>query len=247
GVGGGWRDVGGRPALPGVIGLTLGVAIGATTAIFAVVDAVLLKPLRYDTPDRLVTIHEVLRNTRFPRLPVNATHFERWRQSTRSFEDLALLREINMNLTGSGEPERLNTGRVSASLFRMLGVRAQRGRAVLDEQARAGQGRVVVLSDGFWRRRFAADPDIVGRTITLGDQPFVVVGVLPQDFWFPKLSALYAMPVSAETPEIWKPFGLTDAERSPEGDYNYACIARLRRDVTLAQASADLDGLQATM
>ena len=244
----GWRSMRRTPALTAVIVLTLGVAIGANTAIFGIVDAVLLKPLRYDGADRLVTIHEVLRNIRiYPQVPVNATHFERWRQSTRSFEDLAVLREINMNLTGSGDPERLNAGRVSANLFRMLGVRAQLGRTFLDEEDRAGRDRVVVLSDGFWRRRFAADPDVVGRRISLDDQPFVVVGVLPKDFWFPKLSLLYAIPLSAETPEIWKPLGLTDAERSPEGDYNFACLARLRRDVTPEQAIADLDHVQAAI
>jgi len=244
----GWRSMLHAPALTAVIVLTLGVAIGANTAIFAIVDAVLLKPLRYDGADRLVTIHEVVRNIRIsPQLPVNASHFERWRRSTRSFEDLALLSEINMNLTGSGDPERLNTGRVSANLFRLLGVRAQHGRVFLDEEDRAGQDRVVVLGDGLWRRRFAADPDVVGRTITLDNQPFVVVGVLPRDFWFPKISTLYAIPVSADTPEIWKPFGLREAERTPEGDYNCACIARLRRRVTPAQAVADLDGVQASI
>jgi predicted permease len=244
----GWRSMRRAPALTAVIVLTLGVAIGANTAIFGIVDAVLLKPLRYDGADRLVAIHEVLREVRVsPQLPVNASHFERWSQATRSFEGLAVLREINMNLTGSGEPERLNTGRVSANLFRMLGVRAQLGRTFLDDEDRAGQDRVVVLSDGFWRRRFAADPDIVGRGITLDDQPFVVIGVLPEDFWFPKLSALYAIPVSAETPEIWKPLGLRDAERTPEGDYNFACIARLRHGITLAQAVADLDGVQSAI
>jgi len=244
----GWRSMRRAPALTVVIVLTLGVAIGANTALFGIVDAVLLKPLRYDAADQLVTIHEVLQKMRMaPQAPVNATHFERWRRSTRSFEDIALLREINMNLTGSGEPERLSTGRVSANVFRMLGVRAQLGRTFLDEEDRPGQDRVVVLSDGFWRRRFAADPDVVGRRLTLDNQPFVVVGVLPGDFWFPKLSALYAIPVSAETPEIWKPLGLTDSERAPEGDYNFACIARLRRGITPAQAVADLNGVQAAI
>jgi putative ABC transport system permease protein len=244
----GWRSMRRAPALTAVIVLTLGVAIGANTAIFGIVDAVLLKPLGYEGADRLVAIHEVLRDIRmYPQVPVNATHFERWRQSTRSFEDLALLREINVNLTGSGDPERLNAGRVSANLFRMLGVRAQLGRTFFDEEDHAGQDRVVVLSDGFWRRRFAADPDVVGRRITLDDQPFVVVGVLPKDFWFPKLSLLYAIPVTAETPDIWKPFGLTDAERSPEGDYNFACLARLRRGVSPAQAAADLNRVQAAL
>jgi len=245
----GWRSMRRTPTLTGVIVLTLGIAIGANTAIFGVVDAVLLKPLRYDGAGRLVTIHEVLRNLRriYPLVPVNATHFERWRQSTGSFEELAVLREINMSLTGSGEPERINGGRVSANLFRMLGVRAQLGRTFLDDEDRVGQDRVVVLSDGFWRRRFAADPDVVGRRITLDDQPFVVVGVLPKDFWFPKLSLLYAIPLSAETPEIWKPLGLADTERSREGDYNFACLARLRRGVTPAQAVADLNRVQAAI
>jgi predicted permease len=248
-----WRDLRyvGRslrrsPVFTLTVVLTLALGIGANTAIFSVVNAVILKPYGYPGADRLVVIHEVVRRIPLaPRLPVNAVHFQEWRDTTTSFEQLALLREISVNLTGSGEPERLTAGRVSASLFPMLGVHAQLGRTLLEEEDRAGRDRVVVLTDELWRRRFGADPGIIGRPITLDDQPYVVVGVLPADFRFPRLSDLYAISITATQPQLWKPFGLRDEERSPIGDYNYACVAKLRPGVTPGHAASELEVVQA--
>jgi predicted permease len=224
--------------------LTLAFGIGANTAIFSVVHAVILEPFAYAGADRLVAVHETVRRASVP-LPVNATHFLRWREASRSFEGLALLREISVNLTGAGEPERLTAGRVSATLFPMLGVRMQLGRAFVEEEDLAGRDRVVVVTDELWRRRFAADPAIVGRPVLLDNEPYVVVGVLPADFRFPRFSDLYPIDITSSQPQIWKPFGLRDEERAPFGDFNYACVAKLRPGVTEAQAASELRGLQA--
>jgi predicted permease len=228
--------------------LTLAFGIGVNTAIFSVLDAVVIRPLAYREADRLVAIQEIVQRIALaPVIPVNAMHFEEWRERARSFEQMALLRGISVNLTGSGEPERIPAVRVSSSLFPMLGVQAQLGRTFLESEDQAGHDQVVVLTDAFWRRRFGADPQIVGRRIRLDDQPFEVVGVLPPDFRFPTLNHLFAISITATEPQLWKPFGLRDDERSPNGDYNYACLARLRPGVAASQALAELNAIQAAI
>ena len=234
--------------LSGVAIATLALAIGANTAIFSVVDAVLLRPLVYPGADRLYTIHESAALPDAPPLiPVNAVHFETWRRETRSFEQMALLGGLGFNLTGLGEPRHVAGARVSPSLFPMLGVKARLGRTFLAEEDRPGHDRVVVVDHSFWVGELGADPDAVGRRLLLDGSPYEIVGVLPPGFSFPKLSELYAMTISEERPEIWKPFALTDDERDTMGDFNYACIARLRDGVTAAQALAELQEVQARL
>src|SRR5215471_5729690 len=229
-----------------VIVLTLAAGVGATTAIFSVVNAVVLKPFAYADADRLVVVHELARRIpTAPALPVNAVHFEQWRRNAPGFEALAVLRDGSANLTGAGEPERLTVGRSSANLFAMLGVRLQLGRLFDEEEDRDGRDSVVILTDGLWRRRFAADTGVIGRHILLDNRSFVIVGVLPPDFRFPRLSDLYPMSVTSSVPDLWKPFGLRDAERSPSGDFNYACIGKMRRGITTAQATGMLNAVQA--
>ena len=228
-----------------VIVLTLAAGVGANTAIFSVVNAVVLRPFAYADADRLVVVHELARRIPVaPTLPVNAVHVEEWRRSAPVFDQLAILRDGSANLTGVGEPERLTVGRSSASLFAMLGVRPQLGRLFAAEEDRDGADAVVILTDGLWRRRFGADAGVVGRQILLDDRPFIVVGVLPPDFRFPRISDLYAMSVTSSVPDLWKPFGLRDAERSPTGDFNYACVGKLRRGASAAQATDMLNAVQ---
>jgi predicted permease len=236
-----------HPTLGGIAVATLALAIGANTAIFSVVDAVLLRPLTYPHPDRLYTIHERVPglDQAPPVIPVNAMHFETWRKETRSFEQMALLGGLRFNLNGLGEPRRLAGARVSPSLFPMLGVKAQLGRTFLPDEDQPGHDRVVVVDHGFWVRELAADPGALGRRLLLDGTSYEIVGVLPPDFLFPKLSDLYAMTVAEERPEIWKPFALTDDERGQMGDFNYACIARLRDGVTPSRALAELERAEA--
>ena len=218
---------------------TLALGIGANTAVFSLVDRVILRPLAYRDSGGLYAIHEVVPKFAHiaPLIPVNAMHFREWRKSANSFEDLAMIGGMTLNLTGSGEPERIPAARVSPSLFRMLGVTAQIGRTLLDEEDQPGRDDVVVLSDELWRRRFGGDPGAVGRKIQLNGRAYQIVGVLPRDFQFPKLSDLFAMTIAEERPQIWKPFAIADRELSPMGDFNYAGIARLRPGVSLSQGA----------
>ena len=218
--------------------LTLALGIGAATAMFSLVDGVLLRPLAYPNPERLYVIHEAFPNA--ARLPVNAGHFERWRAATRSFDGLALLRPATVNLTGRGEPEPVSLVRASSAFFPMLGVRAQAGRLFLDEEDRAGRDRVVVLSDAFWRRRFDGDPSVIGQSITLDGEPYDVIGILPSQFRFPKVGLLYEAPTASADPQIWKPF-----ELFPIGNFNFAAVARLKPGVSADQALDDLNVVQA--
>jgi len=238
-----------NPGFSAVAIATLAFGIGANTAIFSVVYGVLIRPLGYGDENRLVAIHEVM--PRFshlaPRVPVNAMHFHEWRKRVSAFESLALIGGIRMNLTGAGEPERLEVARVSPDLFHMLGARTQLGRTFLEEEDQSGRDDVLVLSNAFWKRRFASDPNVLGRKVLLDGHPYDIVGVLSPLFHFPKLSHLYAMTIAEEQPDLWKPFAAKPDELEALGDFNYACIGRLRSGVSQNQALAELNAAQAVV
>ena len=225
--------------------LTLALGIGATTAIFSVIDTALLRPMSYPDPDRLVVINEATTTRRAA--PVNAMHFLSWRAETRSFEHMALLDAIAVNVTGAGEPEMLVGARITPSLFEMLGVRMQLGRGFLPEEDLAGRDHVIVLDDALWRSRFGADPTVIGRTISLGGEPYEIVGVLPQTFHFPSFRQLVPLATTIPGPQLWKPFGLQESERTPIGAFNYVCIAKLKPSVSLTEARLELEQEQAAV
>ena len=228
---------------------TLALSIGANTAIFSVVDHVLLRPLPYRDSDRLYAVHEVVPKFAYvaPLVPVNAMHFREWRRNVRSFDQMALIGGTPLNLTGTGEPERLAAARVSPALFTMLGVRPQIGRTFVESEDHPGRDAVVVIDDALWKRRFAADRGILGRKIVLDGRPYEVIGVLPPDFRFPKLASLYAMTLAEARPQIWKPFAVKDDELDTMGDFNYACIVSLKPGVSLAHAAGELGAAQKTI
>jgi putative ABC transport system permease protein len=234
------------PGFSAVAIATLALGIGANTSVFSLVDGVILRPLGYRDAGRLYIVHEVV--PRFahiaPLIPVNAMHYREWRRNAHSFDEMALIGGLSLNLTGSGEPERVAAARISPSLFPMLGVQAQLGRTFTDEEDDPGRDDVVVLSNELWQRRFGGDPLIVGRKIQLNSRAYQVIGVLSADFRFPKLSHLYAMTIDEERPLLWKPFALRKEEMDDMGDFNYICIARLRPGATAAQAQGELNALQ---
>src|SRR5499426_3531843 len=163
-----------RPGFTLIAALTLALGVGANTAIFSVVNAVLLRPLPYKDASRLMVLWERERNIEqeSPSYP----NFLDWQAQSRSFEQLALSRRDNANLTGAGEPERLDVRQVSANFFATLGVAPLLGRSFAPEEDRVGANPVAVIGYGLWRRRFAADAEIINKTITLNDRPFTVIG-----------------------------------------------------------------------
>ena len=237
------------PGFAAIVILILAVGIGANTAMFSIVDGILLRPLPFRDPGRLVAIQEVVPKIAniAPSIPVNAMHFEEWRKSWQAAEGLAMLSSYSSNLTSGGDPESVIMGRVSSNLFSILGVRPHLGRSFRDEEDRPGSDHVAVLSDSLWQRRFHGDPGVLGRKILLDGVPYEVIGVLPADVEIPKMSQIQAMATGVGSPEVWKPFAIRDQERDPMGDFNFGCIARLKPGVTVSQAGDELDAIQANI
>ena len=215
--------------------LTLALTIGATTAMFSIVDGVLMKPLSYPAPERLVTIHEVWQQLvdRMPTAPVNARHFEYWREHAQSFEAMAQYRPLSANLTGVGQAEQITVASATFSLFDALGVDVAAGRRFTRNDERAD---VAVITDTFWRQRLHADPAIVGKAVTLDGKPYTVVGVLRPDF---------RLPVGAQLSANVDAFIPLQVDVGWVGDHNNIAIARLRDGVSIEQARSELNVLQA--
>ena len=243
------RVLGKSPGFVAAAVLTLRLGIGANTVIFSVVDAVLLKPLSYKDPGQLVVIREIIPQIAdvYPTLPVNAHHFVTWQQQSQSFEGMAAIGTQDFNLTGDGEPERLHAARVSYSLFPTLGVGAALGRTFLAEEGQPGNDQVVVLTDRFWRRRFEADPSIVGRAVTLDGARYEIVGVLAAEFHFPKSAEFGPMTELGVEIDLFKPLAWDPSELRPAGSHNFAVVARLRKDVSAEQAVSELNMLEAAI
>ncbi len=218
--------------------LTLALGIGANSAIFSVVDGVLLRPLPYPSPDQLVYIWDRLEWIGFPRASVSGPQIHDLRERARSFSGFAALRTGTSQLTGAGDPEQLSAAYASANVFELLGVSAAIGRTFLSGEDIPGAPNVVVIGDGLWRRRFGGDPDVVGRTVTLDGEPRTIAGVLPRGFDFQIHHSLSA-PSGAE---IWLP-QKTDLASAPRGQHSYAVLARIADGVTFEQAAAELAAL----
>jgi predicted permease len=220
-----------QPGFTAVVLITLALGIGANTAIFSVVNTVLLRPLPFREPQRLVTIQH-----HYPSLqldaPVSAPGFKAYHDETRSFSDVSVETGWSANLTGVGEPVRLRGGRVSGDFFRTFGVSAALGRVLLPEEDAPGRNREVVISDGLWKRLFGAEPSTVGRTVSLNGESYTIVGVMPpsfRDFW-------------SRDAEIWTPLALTP-DNFVVGNFTNEWLnltARLKPGVTLDQASRDM-------
>ncbi|HVG31968.1 MAG TPA: ABC transporter permease [Pyrinomonadaceae bacterium] len=221
-----------RPSFTFIAVLTLALGIGANTAIFSVINGVLLRPLPFSEADRLVRVYEKRLKLGRVRNSVSAPDFIDWRSQNRVFEDIAAYAPWSTNLTGGDEPQRLSGTVTSASLFSVLGVQPQLGRTFLAEEDQPNGNRVVILSHALWQRRFGADPGIVGKPIVLNGANFTVVGVMPAGFEFP----------SKET-ELWSPLGLDTANQEGRGSHFLDVVARLKPGVTLQLAQSNMDAI----
>jgi predicted permease len=243
------RALGRNPGYAAIVILILAAGIGANTAMFSLVDGVLLRALPFHEPEQLYAIQESV--PKFaniaPDFPVNAMHFQEWRKRWTAAEQISLIDARTFNLTSGGEPERVNAARISANLFPMLGVQPELGRGFLEEEDHPGRDQVVLLSDRIWRRRFHADPNVLGQKVILNDKPFEVVGVMPAGLKMPRLSQLQSMHIEDADPEIWKPLAVTDDELELMGDFNFGCIVRLKRGVSAARALDELNALEADL
>ncbi len=226
--------------------LSLAIGIGANTAIFSIVDALLLRPLPYKDADRLVILWN-----RSPGLNITedwfstAQYFDIKNNSQRSLEDVAIAIGGNDNLTGYGEPERVGTIRVSSNLLSMLGQQAALGRLFVADEDQPGRTATAVLSHGTWARRYGSDPNILGKKIMLNGTPYEVVGVMPRSFSLPR----EVMPTldGAEQAEILVPLPLARDAAAQRGHEDYNIIGKLKPGVALAQAQAEMDTLTARL
>ncbi len=215
------------PGFTAVAMLALALGIGANTAIFSVVNGVLLQPLSYPEPGRLLRIYET--SSQFGQFSVAYPNFIDWRRESRSFTDLAAVRNADFNFTGAGEPEQLFGLYVSASLLPVLGVTPSLGRNFLPQEDRQGAACAAILSYGFWKRRFGADPNILGRVLTLNAASCSVVGVLPSDFRFGEEAPVY-IPIEQSS----------DPELRMRESHGLSVFGRLKPGVSMEAAQADL-------
>jgi len=224
------------PGFTAIAVVALALGIGANTAIFTIVNTVLLDPLPFRDPARLVVLWET--NVRRPGRPnvLGPANFLRWRERATVFERTAPFYDYRVNLTGAGEPEELVALAVTPDFFPTLGVSALAGRTFAVDEGPDGHDAVAVLSFGLWQRRFAGDAGVVGRTIQINGHPIAVIGVMPADArLFVKRGSLVGKPA-----DLWMPFAFTEAHRVPRGRYMSA-IARLKPGVALAEAQAHMD------
>jgi predicted permease len=213
----------------------LALGIGANTAIFSIVNAVLLRPLPFAEPERLVRLFHVPPQETFPGMPtfsVSPANFYDWQRSARSFEGMAIYRFRPFVMSGSGSAQEVVAAAVGAGFFDIVGARPALGRVLLPEEDAPGRNHVVVISDGFWKRQFAGAADAVGRSLQLDGEKYTVVGVLPARF------SIEAWGPTAQ--DLLVPVAYTDEQRAVRENHNAQVIARLRPGVSVAQARAEM-------
>jgi predicted permease len=233
------------PGFTAVAVLTLALGIGANTAIFSVVNGVLLRPLAYSEPQQLYLVREIVPQLAkfYPILDANLPNFRIWRKQVHSFADVAIAESTSADLTGTGEPEIIRGVRASANIFDVLGVQPALGRTFLPEEDDSGRGHVAILTDAFWRARFHGNPSALGKTMVLNGVPNLIVGILPASFRFPA-----ALGGSNRTTRLafFSPLnGPKPDEQDLIGEFDFDAVARLRPGVTPEQALAELNVVQA--
>lgn len=222
-----------RPAFTAIAIATLALGIGANTAIFSLVNSVLLRALPFPDPDRLVMVWEDGSNAGFPRNSLTAGSYSDFKTQNRVFEGMAATNPRSFNLTGDGEPQKVDGNAVTADFFPVLGVKPLLGRYILPEEDQPGAGKVVMLNYRLWQQRYGGDQNIVGRQIPLNGEKHTIIGVMPAGFQFldSKVS-------------VWVPLALTSEELAVRNNHNLGVVARIKAGVTLAQASAEVQTIQ---
>ena len=220
------------PGFAFVAVVIMALGIGANTAIFSVVHAVLLEPLPFRDADRLVQIWHVPPQTSFPgmtRFAVSAANFLDWQKQNHVFEQLALYSGAHFDITGAGKPETIVAGTVSPEFFSVLGAQPLHGRVFLPEENDPGKNREVVLSYKFWQNHYASDPGVIGRSINFDGDPYTVVGVMGPAMTTPQFA------------QVWVPLALTAKQAAIRGEHHFLAVGRLKPGVALQQAQAEMN------
>jgi predicted permease len=240
-----FRQMRRSPGFTAIAVLTLALGLGATTAMFSIVNGVLLRPLNFREPGRLYLARTLppARANIAGEFPVNARHFHEWRQHCRSCEDVSLVRFDQVTMVGAGEPVELPTYTVSYNFFRSLGVHPAIGRDFLPEEELPGRAGEVILTDALWRSRFAADQSIVGRAIQINGESWTVIGVMPRDLHLPKGEEWGSHFGPEAAPLIFKPLGMDVSTARGAGNLNYLGVVRLKAGVSREQGMAEVNAL----
>ncbi|HKY04888.1 MAG TPA: ABC transporter permease [Blastocatellia bacterium] len=230
-----------QPVITAAAVITLALGIGATTTVFSIVDAVLLRPLPFKDPDRLIAVWEINHQQQKAGKQKESRssspgNLSDWQSQSRVFDGIAAYFNWSTNLTGVDDPERLNSAIVIGGLFQVLGVNAKVGRVLLPDDDRPGNDSVVLLSHRFWQRRFGEDPEAVGQKLMLGGGSVTIVGVMPPEFKFPD-----------EQVDVWMPSGFGAQQLQDRGSKYVNVIARLKSGITLAQAAAEMRAIAARL
>ncbi|HEX8091945.1 MAG TPA: ABC transporter permease, partial [Blastocatellia bacterium] len=221
----------GQPGFTLMVVIALALGIGANTAIFSMVNAILLRQLPFREPTQLISLTST--GVEDEKSPFSIPDFLDYQSQNETLQDMVAFAEIGVNLSQDGDPERMQGVRISANAFRMLGVNAAIGRGLVSEDDKQTSERVVVLTHGLWQRRFGSDPGVVGKTLTFNNDNYTVVGVLPPEFVFPRSRAEVGFPLVPDG----------DSRRSNRGTAFLRVIARLKPGITPERARADLDGI----
>src|SRR2546423_1524163 len=232
------RMLGKNPAFTSIAIIALALGIGANSAIFSVVNAVLLRPLPFKHPEQLVMVWENAAHLGFPRNTPSPANFLDWQKQAQSFAGMAAMAERSFNLTGVGEPERLEGRRVSANLFDLLGVPPLLGRAFVPADDNPGS-HVLLLSCSLWQRRFGSDQSVIGRAITLNGKSYTVVGVMPPLVQLPGYENRHD--------QLWVPIAFPPDEAAQRGNHFLEVIARTKPGITLKQAQAEMETISARL
>ena len=229
-----------QPGFTLIAVFTLALGIGANTAIFSVVNAVLIRSFPYGDADRLVVLWE--KNQRTQQNTISPANFFAWQEQQRVFADLAAFADTRNSLSSDGTPEEINGQIITDNLFSVLGVKALLGRTFTSEDSKPGQNAVIVLSYGLWQRRFGGDPNVIGRKVILNAADHMVIGVMPPDFkWHVRKNSQ-----TGQAAELWTPWAIGDQFKQFRGRFICA-VARLKPGVTLPQARAEMDVVAARL
>lgn len=233
-----FRQLRKSPGLVAIAVITLALGIGANTAMFSVVNAVLLKPLSFRDPGRLVRVWHVPPAKSFPgmdRFSVSAANYLDWEKQNHVFERMAIYSYRAFTLTGGDKPVQVDACAVSSQFFQTLSTPPMLGRTILPEEDQSGRSNVVVLSFRFWQEHFGSNRDIVGHNILMDGKNFYVAGVMPLSFRYPEFA------------QMWTPMAWTDQERAVRGEHHYVVIARLKPDVSVQQAQAEMNTISSRL
>jgi putative ABC transport system permease protein len=234
----GFRLIRKNPGFAAIAILVLGLGIGANTAIFSVVNGVLLRPLPYPQPDQLVRVWHTPPAKSFPgmtRFSVSAANFVDWKAQSKSFDGLAMYNYTHATMTGGNQPQVVRITRVTDGFFGVFRMQPILGRTFTADEDQSGRGHVLMLSNSFWKSQFGGDASIVGRKINFEDETYTVVGVAPASFRYPEFA------------QAWAPMAWTDKEKAVRGEHHSGVVGRLKGGVDLKQAQAEMDAISARL